>query len=516
MVRAAPRAMAVAGIDVSAAVLPRGARHRRGSGSPPPISPSEDVPESPRVPPLPNNDITTPRDRDGGIARYQAHRHKLSTNTDNTENTMAFSVASSQKMPTVMEAVTQTMVGEWMFKYVRRRKSFGVAEGGGREENSNDRHKRWVWLAPYDRSILWSSKQPVTSNALQGKSGRKLTVQSVLDVKDDNPVPKGETQIFNRSILVLTPQRALKFTAVSADRHYAWLMALSFLSHGQQEMLPEVTVALAPPKAVPPPDPELSRPKTKRGAIRDSIRLTKGKNPSFMSRHDQTAQPSLQEEPEPVPIFPAHIGTGEVAPLPNHQRDLSTDAAEPPLIPRFNRVQGRVYERANQVVLHGRKRSNTGGHVPPPLSFRGFSPPGSSMHASSNSTAGASIDTVGSSDIYGQSQVSSNLTSGMSTVGSQRTSEASSRPAGSFFEPIGTVRMEAFISPLSKFDDHPMEEPRYSARRQSKERRRRGTGLLTDIFANTPPLLIKYLGTRGDQIGLRQASKTPLGTWSPE
>jgi hypothetical protein len=128
-------------------------------------------------------------------------------------------------------------------------------------------------------------------------------------------------------------------------------------------------------------------------------------------------------------------------------------------------------------VLHGRKRSNTGGHVPPPLSFRGFSPPPASMHASSNSTAGASIGTAGSSDIYGQSQVSSNVTWGMSTAGSQRTSEASSRPTGNFFEAIGTVRMEAFISPLTfpKFEDHPdeNEEWRYRARRQSKERRRR-------------------------------------------
>ncbi|KAH8161592.1 hypothetical protein CIB48_g6656 [Xylaria polymorpha] len=452
----------------SAAALPRGGRYRRrGSRSPPPMSPSEEAPESPQLPPLPNNDITTPRNR------YKTHRSRLSTNTANTENTNAFSVASSQQAPGVVEAIAQTMVGEWMFKYVRRRKSFGVADGG-REENSNDRHKRWVWLAPYERAILWSSKQPVSGNALMGKPGRKLTIQSVLDVKDDNPIPKGETQIFNRSILILTPQRALKFTAVSAERHYLWLMSLSFLAHSQQEV-PEITPSLAPPKVAPPPDPELSKAKTKRSGIRDSIRLTKGKNPSFMTRHDQNAQPSLLEEPEPMPAFPVNIDADVLGPMPTHQRELSADGAEPPLIPRFNgRGHVRAHERANQVVLHGRKRSNTGGHVPPPLSFRGFSPPTSSMHASTNSTAGASVDTA-VSDIYGQSQASSNVTWGMSTAGSQRTSEASSRPTGNFFEAIGTVRMEAFISPLSKFDDptDKTEETRYRARRQSKERRRR-------------------------------------------
>ena len=46
-----------------------------------------------------------------------------------------------------------------------------------------------------------------------------------------------------------------------------------------------------------------------------------------------------------------------------------------------------------------------------------------------------------------------------------------------FFEAIGTVRMEAFISPLTfpRFDEHPdeSEEWRYRARRRSKDRRRK-------------------------------------------
>lgn len=64
----------------------------------------------------------------------------------------------------------------------------------------------------------------------------------------------------------------------------------------------------------------------------------------------------------------------------------------------------------------------------------------------------------------------------MSQTTSQRTSEASSRP-GNFFDAIGTVRMEAFISPLafSQINDYPDEQDefRYSLRRRSKEQRRR-------------------------------------------
>src|SRR5690606_23340500 len=74
---------------------------------------------------------------------------------------------------------TETMVGEWMWKYVRKRRSFGVGtdmsgnESRGNEDGSGQRHKRWVWLAPYERAVMWSSKQPKDGAALLGKSGRK-------------------------------------------------------------------------------------------------------------------------------------------------------------------------------------------------------------------------------------------------------------------------------------------------------------------------------------------------------
>ncbi len=305
-----------------------------------------------------------------------------------------------------------------------------------------------------------------------------VTIQSVLDVKDDNPAPKGCPQLFNRSILILTPQRALKFTAISAERHYVWLTSLSFLAHSQQAV-PEIVAAVQPPKTM--PDFELSQTKPRKPGIRDSIRLAKGKTimarpgaVSVASSHTDSAPPSIPSFPPSIPNFRppesfVSAPSASVSVASTHHRDTSRDTAEPPVIARF-------HERANQVMVHGRKRSNTGGHVPPPLSFRGFSGPASSggYHASTNSTAG-------NSDIS-QSQASSNMTWAIST-GSQRTSEASSRPSGvvmnNFFDAIGTVRMEAFISPLafSQLDDDPdeQEEMRYRARRRSKELRRRAS-----------------------------------------
>lgn len=150
--------------------------NRRKDSRSPPYSP--DLPSTPNVPPLPSNlrELTTPKNG----SRARGHRHQHSGTTATTEAT-AFtgmqSNASSQAANGVVDAIAQTMVGEWMFKYVRRRKSFTIGtDNSGKDDSSNDRHKRWVWLAPYERAILWSSKQPSSGTALLGgKSGRKRT-----------------------------------------------------------------------------------------------------------------------------------------------------------------------------------------------------------------------------------------------------------------------------------------------------------------------------------------------------
>lgn len=91
-------------------------------------------------------------------------------------------IGSPSQTTSVVDAIAQTMVGEWLWKYVRKRKSFGIVEpaqveyGEGRnnhESGSGIRHKRWVWLAPHDRAVIWSSKQPTNGSALMGKGGRK-------------------------------------------------------------------------------------------------------------------------------------------------------------------------------------------------------------------------------------------------------------------------------------------------------------------------------------------------------
>lgn len=385
----------------SAAVMQKSGRSRSRS---PPLPATPVMPASPSLPPLPNDMVTGQR---------FGHRHQLSTNTTHTGSG---SIGSLGYQTSVVDAIAATMVGEWMWKYVRKRKTFGGQESpadvarAGEEAimtSNGVRHKRWVWISPYERAVLWSSKQPTTGSALMGKSGRKLTIQSVLDVADNTPIPRnaGSQALFNRSILILTPARALKFTTVSRERHYLWLTALSFLAHSSSP-IPD----LGPVPPAPPPVDELPAhlPKgatLRRSHVRDSVRLAKGKaNPVAQRYHPQA---------EPMPE--GYTGFRPERPVP--------ESADPPTIPRGPH--------------HGRKRSSTGPGAPPPhVPYRSFS----HQHV-------PSLYSSGSSDMYSMQppSVPSSVYNPHSAITSSRTSEASTSTRQHFFDTMGTVRMEAFI-----------------------------------------------------------------------
>ncbi|KAJ9615192.1 hypothetical protein H2200_001266 [Cladophialophora chaetospira] len=368
------------------AISPHSQVRKSRSRSPPldprvsivPEMPSFAMPTAPPAPPEPY----------GGMREASAPRPSIATGPNRQRaHTKQNSDAVSMHQTSVVDSIAQTMVGEWMYKYVRRRKSFGVTDKADWDPNKSVeeisqgvtnngvRHKRWVWLAPYERTVMWSSKQPTSGTALMGKSGRKLIIKSVLDVKDDNAMPKGALvgPSFNRSILILTPQRALKFTATSQERHYVWLTALSFLSHspiGVNDL-----TAIPPPPPLPehemmPPAPPSLAGSLRRRPIRDSIRLTKGAANRGPGPRSFTTDGSLPVQDSRPPTRDYY--------------DPLNDPALPPTIPR-----------------HSRKRSNTAPRAPP-SSFRTFSTngvtpslpgPGSSTYSQSvHSTAVYSSD----------------------------------------------------------------------------------------------------------------------------
>lgn len=264
-------------------------------------------------------------------------------------------------------------------------------------------------------------------------------------------MPKGALArpSFNRSILILTPQRALKFTATSQERHYVWLTALSFLSHSPFSVN-ELTAVPPPP---PPPDHEMLHAPApslagslRRRPIRDSIRLTKSSIRGGPGQRSFTTDGSLPVQDSRPPTRDYY--------------DPTLDPALPPTIPR-----------------HSRKRSNTAPRAPP-SSFRSFSTrdvtpsipePGSTYSQSVHSTAVYSSDRGLYTPSLGMQSIES----------SRRGSEASGsgRPPlpGVFLDhnQIATMRMDAFIEHKQSTSSG---RPSFNALRSAGQSKRRDGG----------------------------------------
>lgn len=157
------------------------ARRQPSDYSTPTVSTSSAAPDSPQRPPMPYDNITAPL-KNRSARQQRRHEPSQRGPTHRREE----SVPTSSQQTSVVDAIAQTMVGEWMWKYVRRRRSFGVVDNSREQwepksteevsaniSGNGSRHKRWVWLAPYERAVMWSSKQPTSGHALLGKTGRK-------------------------------------------------------------------------------------------------------------------------------------------------------------------------------------------------------------------------------------------------------------------------------------------------------------------------------------------------------
>ena len=118
--------------------------------------------------------------------------------------------------PRMIQAITQTMIGEHMWKYTRK---------AGRGEMSNTRHRRFFWVHPYTRTLYWSDRDPASANRAELKS-KSVAIEAVRVVTDDNPNPPG---LHRKSIVIVTPGRYVKFTAQTSHRHETWFNALSYL-----------------------------------------------------------------------------------------------------------------------------------------------------------------------------------------------------------------------------------------------------------------------------------------------
>ena len=119
--------------------------------------------------------------------------------------------------PRMIQAITQTMIGEFLWKYTRKT---------GRGEMSENRHRRYFWVHPYTRTLYWSDLDPTTVGQKSELKAKSIPIEAVRVVTDDNPMPPG---LPRKSLVVISPGRTVKFTCTTSQRHETWLNALSYL-----------------------------------------------------------------------------------------------------------------------------------------------------------------------------------------------------------------------------------------------------------------------------------------------
>lgn len=257
-----------------------------------------------------------------------------------------------------------------------------------------------------------------------------VVIQSVIDVADETALPKRPelTSAFHRSILVLTPSRALKFTAVNAERHALWMNALCFLAESDRVQLPQL------PQVPPIPDQyqksavskRQRSPSFGRSHLRDSVHLAKGRQPSLLRS-----------------ISAQDAGGADVADI--ARAEPEDQGADFPCIPR-------LYSSTNR---HHRKRSNTTSASPrlaPPFSgLRSFS---STAIPSTSSSSGRF--NYGASSRHNAPTVTTASASSQSDSRRPSVNGLNSPDQFNFFDAMGSsagtsgVRMQAFVDPAIK------------------------------------------------------------------
>lgn len=221
----------------------------------PPTMPASAYKKRPQTPSIKTNNLgsspktggTTPR------ARYQAPRSDYARSGTSSPITRRSSVSSfasevdhrfdmaanpfaqsgfdpNTTDPRMIQAITQTMIGEFLWKYTRK---------AGRGDMSEKRHRRFFWVHPYTRTLYWSEQDPATAGRAQLKA-KSVAIESVQVVTDDNPFPPG---LHRKSLVVVTPGRTIKFTATTGQRHETWFNALSYLLLRTGEDVEEQKVA---------------------------------------------------------------------------------------------------------------------------------------------------------------------------------------------------------------------------------------------------------------------------------
>ncbi|KAG0263025.1 hypothetical protein BG011_009422 [Mortierella polycephala] len=119
--------------------------------------------------------------------------------------------------PTMIQVITQTMIGDYLWKYTRRPMASVISE---------KKHKRYFWVHPYTKTMYWSLNNPAADGSREQRAKSAL-ITAVFQITDE--APTGNSELPNVSLLVQTSSRNLKLTAPTRQKHELWYQSLSYL-----------------------------------------------------------------------------------------------------------------------------------------------------------------------------------------------------------------------------------------------------------------------------------------------
>lgn len=123
----------------------------------------------------------------------------------------------------MIQVITQVVIGEYLFKYTRRRGLTGITD---------NRHERYFWVHPYTLTLYWSHDNPAIELRNNGKA-KSVAIVGVTSEEDANPLPPG---LFHKSIVISTSEKkTLKITCPTRQRHNIWYGALLHLLRRSEE-----------------------------------------------------------------------------------------------------------------------------------------------------------------------------------------------------------------------------------------------------------------------------------------
>ncbi|KAF9196103.1 hypothetical protein BGZ50_002083 [Haplosporangium sp. Z 11] len=150
------------------------------------------------------NNISTPNGSISSMSTDYNHGGRY-------RNGRRMSISSSYDVtptdPTMIQLITQTMIGDYLWKYTRRRMVNMMSE---------KRHRRFVWVHPYTKTIYWSQSNPGAEDS------REQRAKSDEHSNQNSDLP-------NVSLLVQTMSRNLKLTAPTREKHELWFQSISYL-----------------------------------------------------------------------------------------------------------------------------------------------------------------------------------------------------------------------------------------------------------------------------------------------